>query len=182
MRSCRPCRPFTSTTSRSPPCRRAVGGAFLPCSNAPRALLLQVGRDVRAGPVSGASELIAGSAAIPLATASVSHGLLVDPVFLGPAHALATGYLALWTGLVTTRAWATSSPSPPAIRPRPSAASADAKGSAVCSLSTSEAPPESPAIENWDITGTVFQAPHKRPAAISAAPNLEKRLIGRAPD
>ncbi len=47
----------------------------------------------------------------------------------------------LWsttTPSATTRAWATSSPSPPAIRPRPSAASAGAKGSAVCSLSTSE--------------------------------------------
>ena len=56
------------------------------------------------------------------------------------------------TPSATTRAWATSSFSPPPIRPRPSAPSADAKGSVACFHSTSETPRESVAIENWDTT------------------------------
>ncbi len=51
------------------------------------------------------------------------------------------------------QAWTTSSPSPPAIRPRRWAASADANGSVACSPSTSETPHESIAIAIWDRTG-----------------------------
>ena len=61
------------------------------------------------------------------------------------------------TPSATTRAWTTSSPSPAAIRPRPSDASADAKDSVACSPSTSEAPRESVAIELWDNTGRAIE-------------------------
>jgi hypothetical protein len=82
------------------------------------------------------------------------------------------------TPSATIRAWATSSPSLPAIRPRPSAASDDAKGSAVCSLSMSEAPRESVAIDNWDITGVYEAADRRRRyAGTSMASGAASRLI-----
>ncbi len=63
-------------------------------------------------------------------------------------------------------------PFPPAIRPRSSAALADAKGSVACSPSTCETPRESGAIANWD--NTAF---HRVPrfAGVIASPWYRRR-------
>jgi hypothetical protein len=64
-----------------------------------------------------------------------------------------------------------SSPSLPATRPPPSAASAEARGSVVCSPSTNEKPRESGAVEKWDTTRSARARPRTRgrPDAAAAA-------------
>ena len=120
-------------------------------SQADAAWMAQVARnltDAAAGPLRGFGHLLVDRDPLHGTSASGTSFPLAN-VICAPCCASSWSTT---TPSATTRAWTTSSPSPAAIRPRPSDASADAKDSVACSPSTSEAPRESVAIELWDNT------------------------------